>query len=268
MKHARRVAAAVLVLTFVVALLANVIAPAPYAKQFRDSVNAGVSHRFPLGTDELGRDRWSRLLYGTRISLLLAPAAALLSTLMALAIGGAAGYFGGWWDRVVLRAIDVFVSIPWIFLFLIVRALLPLNTLPLESVMITFTLMGLLGWAAPARIVRTGAQTLRNSGMVLYARASGSSGLRLVAVHIAPNLRPVVLSQFFLAIPAFILGEASLGLIGLGVSEPLPSLGNLLRDLASQQTLLGNPLALAPLLVLAAVMVCFQLLLPGKEFVQ
>lgn len=266
MTRLRRLAIGFLALVFVVSLFAPFVAPAPYAAQFRDFISAPVSHRFWLGTDELGRDRWSRLLYGTRISLLLAPAAAMLSTLVAVIIGGIAGYAGGWWDRIVRRVIDVFLSLPWLFLFLIVRALLPLNTSPFASVAITFTIMGLVGWAPAARIIRAGALSLRNSDLVLHARAHGSSGFRLVFVHIAPNLKPVILAQFWIAIPTFILGEASLGLIGLGVAEPLPSWGNLLRELVNPLAVTANPWVLAPLLVLVVVVSCFQLLLSQKEF--
>lgn len=266
MKRARTIAAGILVLIFAVSLFAGFVAPAPYAAQFRDFVSASACRRFWLGTDDLGRDRWSRLLYGTRISLLLAPAAALLSTLVAVLVGGIAGYAGGWWDRVISRVIDLFLSLPWLFLFLIVRALLPLNASPLTSVILTFTVMGLVGWAPAARIIRAGAQSLRHSDLVLHARACGCRGLRLVLVHIAPNLKPVIFAQFWIAIPTFILGEASLGLIGLGVAEPLPSWGNLLRELANPQAVAGNPWVLAPLAVLVIVVSCFQLLLPNKEF--
>jgi peptide/nickel transport system permease protein len=266
MKHARKVAIGIVAVVFTVCLLANFLAPAPYATQFRDFISAPASRQFWLGTDELGRDRWSRLLYGTRISLLLAPAAALLSTLMAVLIGGVAGYLGGWWDRIVLRVIDIFLSIPWLFLFLIVRAMLPLNTSPLESVIITFMIMGLLGWASPARVIRAGARSLRNSDLVLHARACGCRGPRLLLIHIAPNLKPVVFAQFWISIPTFILGEASLGLIGLGVAEPLPSWGNLLRELVNPQVVASSPYVLAPLVLLAVVVSCFQMLLPEKEF--
>ncbi len=266
MIRARNLALGLLALIFAVSLFANFLAPASYAAQFRDFVSSPASHRFWLGTDELGRDRWSRLLYGTRISLLLAPAAAMLSTLVAVAIGGVAGYAGGWFDRIVRRVIDVFLSVPWLFLFLIVRALLPLNASPFASIAITFTIMGLVGWAPAARVIRAGAQSLRNSDLILYARTCGATGPRLVLMHIAPNLKPVIFAQFWIAIPTFILGEASLGLIGLGVAEPLPSWGNLLRELTNPQAIAGNPWILAPLAVLVVVVSCFQLLLPEKEF--
>src|SRR5690242_9718363 len=235
MSRGKKIAAALVLGAVLLSLFAGLIASASYSDQFRDAIDATPSWRFPLGTDELGRDRLARLLYGTRISLLLAPAAALLSTLLAVLIGGVAGYLGGWWDRIVLRVIDVFLSIPWLFLFLIVRAVLPLNTSPLTSVILTFLIMGLLGWASSARVIRAGAQSLRDSDLVLHARACGCRGGRLLLVHIVPNLKPVVLAQFWFAIPTFILGEASLGLIGLCVGEPVPSWGNLLRELANPQ---------------------------------
>src|ERR1700724_574131 len=118
MKTVRLIALTVLVIVFGAAVLADWVAPAPYARQFRRAPNAGPSRRFPLGTDELGRDRLSRLLYGSRVSLLLAPAAALLSTFIAALIGGLAGYLGGWWERLIMRFIDLSLSLPWLFLLL------------------------------------------------------------------------------------------------------------------------------------------------------
>ena len=101
---------------------------------------------------------------------------------------------------------------------------------------------------------------------MLHARACGVRGGRLLFVHIVPNLKPVVLAQFWISIPTFILGEASLGLIGLGVGEPLPSWGNLLRELANPQAAWSHPWMLAPLIVLVIVMSCFQFLLSQREF--
>ena len=116
----------------------------------------------------------------------------------------------------------MFLSLPWLFLLLTVRALLPLNVPPVTSIVVTFALLGLLGWAAAARVVHASVRTLRNSDFVLQARASGCGRLRLLFVHLLPNLRPILLAQFWISIPVFILTEANLGLMGLGVSEPLP----------------------------------------------
>lgn len=266
MRAIRKMALAILVLVFAASLCAGFLAPASYSVQFRNFVISPACSRFWLGTDELGRDRWSRLLYGTRVSLILAPSAALVSTFLAVMVGGVAGFAGGLWDRVICRVIDLFLSLPWLFLFLIVRALLPLNASPLASVIVTFGIMGLVGWAPAARIIRVGAQSLRNSDLVLQARACGCHGLRLVLVHLAPSLKAVIFAQFWIAIPTFILGEASLGLIGLGVAEPLPSWGNLLRELTNPQAVTSNPWMLVPLAVIGIVVSCFQLLLPEREF--
>lgn len=266
MKALRQAAAGLLLAIFLVTLLAGFLAPAPYAKQFRQTPNFPPSWQHPLGTDELGRDLLSRLLYGSQVSLLLAPAAALIATLIAAAVGGVAGYVGGWVERLALGATDLSLSLPWLFLLLTVRAVLPLNVSPLASVVITFALLGLLGWPASARVVCAGARTLRNSDFVLQARACGCSKLRLLIRHVLPNLKPVLYAQFLISIPVFILTEANLGMLGLGVAEPLPSWGNLLRELESYTALPGNPWRLAPLGLLALVVTCFQLVLPGEEF--
>ncbi|HVN04675.1 MAG TPA: ABC transporter permease [Bryobacteraceae bacterium] len=242
------------------AIFSDRIAGASYAHQFRDFPSAPVSWRFLLGTDALGRDRLARLLAATRISLLLAPAAALLSTALAVIIGGIAGYCGGLADRLIARAIDLMLSLPWIFLLIAARAMLPLNVAPSTSLLITFALLGALGWAGPARVVRAGARGIRDSDFLLQARACGSGGLRLLVRQVVPNLKPILLAQFWTSIPLFILSEANLGLLGLGVADPLPSWGNLLRELETDLSF--NPGILACLMLMLAVLGCFKLLLP------
>jgi peptide/nickel transport system permease protein len=264
MTPARKIALAVLVLVALASLAANWLAPS-YSEQFRDAISAPPSAKFPLGTDELGRDRLARLLYGTRVSLLLAPAAALLSTLIAAFLGGTAGYAGGRWDRLVSSGIDLFLSLPWLFLLMAVRALLPLNTSPITSVILTFLLLGCLGWASPARIVRAGTGALANSDYVLQARAAGVSSARLFWRHLLPNLKPILAAQFWISIPVFILSEANLSLLGLGVAEPMPSWGAMLRDLENYTAVLQNPWMLAPALLLIAVVSCLQLLLRTED---
>ncbi len=256
----RKIAIAVLTMIFVTALGADVFAPASYATQFRETPNASPSAHFPLGTDELGRDRLSRLLYGSRISLMLAPAAALLATVIAAAAGATAGFFSGWWENAFLAATDLWLSLPWMFLLITVRAFLPLDVAPVASISITFLLLGALGWAGPARVVRAAVVATRRSEFMLQARASGSSGLRIVLVHLLPNLKPVLLTQFLISIPLFILSEANLGLLGLGVAEPMPSWGNLLRDLERFSEVRTNPWLLAPAGMLVVVVFCFQII--------
>src|SRR5690349_16330569 len=136
MKMARAIALAFLLAIGSASLLANFLAPATYAEQFRELPNVPPSSKHWLGTDDLGRDRFSRLLFGTRVSLLLAPAAALIATLLAALWGGVSGYVGGRIETAAMWITDLFLSLPWLFLLVAVRALLPLNVSPQLSVII------------------------------------------------------------------------------------------------------------------------------------
>jgi peptide/nickel transport system permease protein len=265
MSWKRRIALAILAVVFGLAMPAELVAPHPYEEQFRESPLAPPSAKFPLGTDDLGRDRLSRLIYGTRVSLLLAPAAALLTTLIAAAIGLLAGYFGGFWEWAGKAMTDLFLSLPWLFLLLMVRSMLPLNASPEVSLGITFALLGLLGWASASRLVASSAKELRNSEYLLQARATGQPAWRLLLVQALPNLRPVLAAQFWLAVPVFLLTEANLGFLGLGVAEPLPSWGSLLRELEDIGAVSENPLLLTPVVLLAIVLSCLFYAARGEE---
>jgi peptide/nickel transport system permease protein len=261
----QKVACLVLVLVVGASLAANWLAPGGYAKQYREVTDAPPSRAHWLGTDEIGRDRFARVLYGTRISLLLAPAAALLSTLMAALIGGLAGYLGGAWARTAMAVTDLFLSLPWLFLLITARALMPLNVSPLVSVMVTFLLLGLLGWTTAARVLCTTAGSLRTSDFLRQARAAGIPGRRLFWMHVVPNLKPVLYAQFWISIPVFILSEANLGILGLGVAEPMPSWGSLLKELEGLVSVGEEPWKFVPLILLVVVVTSFQLLLSRQE---
>jgi peptide/nickel transport system permease protein len=265
MKWARTAAVVFLVLVAAACLLVPYLTINSYAHQFRDLPDAAPSRQHLLGTDDLGRDRFTRLLYGTRVSLLLAPAAALLSTVLAAGIGGVAGFSGRWVERCVMAVTDLFLSLPWLFLLITVRALLPLNISPITSVVVTFALLGSLGWAAAARVICADARALANSDFILLARASGNSGFRLLWRHILPNLKPVLYAQLWISIPVFILTEANLGVLGLGVAEPLPSWGGLLRELEGFAAIQAHPWQFVPLILLVLVVGCFHLALQEQE---
>ena len=265
MRPARLVAIVFLTFVGISALVPRLWTPDSYETQLRKEPDAPPSARFPLGTDALGRDRMARLLYGTRVSLALAPAAALLSCVIAAFVGGLAGWAGGWTERTVLASVDLFLSLPWLFLLLTVRALLPLNVSPPVSLSITFGLLGLLSWPASARVVRAAIHALRDSDFMLQARASGVTPWRLISRQLIPNVMPVLLAQFWIAVPVFILAEATLGMLGLGVSEPLPSWGSMLRELEGGD-LRSQPWIAAPAVLLAAVVGCFQLILPREDY--
>ena len=265
MSMPQRIAWGVLAVILTGAAFANWIVPASFERQFRDQIQAPPSQAHPLGTDDLGRDRLSRLLYGTQVSLLLAPAAAFLATLLAGLAGTVAGWRGGWLDQALGSACDLTLSLPWMFLLLTVRAALPLDVAPMASVAITFFLLGVLGWAGPARVVRAGARALRDSDNVLMARAQGYQGWRLPFFHLLPGLRPVLAAQFWTSLPLFILTEANLSLLGLGVVEPMPSWGGLLKELENLAEVHRNPWILAPAALLLATLASLYILMGARE---
>jgi peptide/nickel transport system permease protein len=261
----KKVALAILALVLLTALFAPRIAPFDYARQFREMPDAPAGGPFLMGTDDLGRDRFSRLIYATRLSMLLAPAAALVSIVLALPMAA----FALARLEAVRQALAGFttlcLSLPWIFLFIILRALLPLNTRPEASILMTFGLMGVAGCAVPARIFSASIREMKRSGWLLQARAAGLATPRIAWVHGWPALRATAVAQFRILVPAYILSEASLGLLGLGVAEPLPSWGNLLAELEHPGRVQGNPWVLAPLGLLAIVMICLEILQPSRE---
>jgi peptide/nickel transport system permease protein len=189
-------------------------------------------------------------------TLLLAPAAALMATAIAALMGGVAGFCGGAVEIIAMKATDLTLSLPWLFLLLIARAWMPLSMPPWQTLLITFLLLGSFGWAGAARVICAAAGSLRASDMLLQARACGCPRWRLFAVHLLPALRPILLAQFLILIPVFILSEGNLGVLGLGVSEPMPSWGNLLRELVDLPAVAERPWMLAPLVVFALVTGC------------
>jgi peptide/nickel transport system permease protein len=261
----RRAATAILGAILIVLLCADWIAPHGYQQQFRADAGAAPCRQYRLGTDALGRDRLSRLIYGGRVSMLLAPLAALLAVTLALLVGLIAGCMGGWWERAVVTAMDLCLSLPWLFLLLAVRAMLPLNASPAASIVVTFALLGLLGWAGPSRIVLAEVKRHLASDFVLAACSEGCPPWRIALVQVLPNLRPVAAAQFWVTAPAFLLTEANLGLLGLGVAEPAPSWGNLLRELENLSQVARNPWMAAPLVALVVVVSCFQLAISTGE---
>lgn len=246
-------------------VFANFVTANLYAHQFRAEPDAPPSRLHPLGTDDLGRDRFTRTLYGTVVSLLLAPGAALLSCLIACLVGGIAGFVGGRLESCLLSITDLFLSLPWLFLLITVRAMMPLNISPMLSVAVTFILLGCLGWAAAARIISADVHSLSQSDFILLARATGCSELSILRCHIIPNLQSLFVTQFWISIPVFILAEANLGMLGLGVAEPLPSWGSLLRELEGYSAVSGHLWQFAPLILFITVIGCFQSVLQKRE---
>jgi peptide/nickel transport system substrate-binding protein len=194
---------------------------------------------FLMGTDGYGRDQFSRLVHGVQISL----AAGLLATFLALGIGlllgSVAGWAGGWLDSVIMRVTELFVSLPWLYLLFGVRAFLPLNVSPERAFLLFIGIVGMIGWARPARLVRGMVVTAKGREYVLAARGLGASQIYLLKRHIAPQIRPLVLTQASILIPRYILAESTLSFLGLGIGEPIPSWGGLLASLQQYHTLVS-----------------------------
>lgn len=191
----------------------------------------GDARVFLMGSDAFGRDELSRLLYGGRTSLFAGILATLISLSIALALGGLAGYYGRWVDDIIMRASEVFLTVPWLYLLLFVRAFLPLRTSANSVFLLLIAVLGLLGWARPARLIRGVVLSAKERDYVLAARGFGASDLYLLRRHILPHASGVVAMQTAFYIPQYILAEVTLSFFGLGVSEPAPSWGNMLAGL-------------------------------------
>jgi peptide/nickel transport system permease protein len=209
---------------------------------------------FLLGSDEYGRDQLSRMLYGAQISLVAGVTAAALSLGLALLLGSVSGFYGGVVDSVVMRLAELFLALPWLYLLFALRAFLPLRTPPRESLVLVIMVIGIIGWARPARLIRGAVLSAKERNYVLAARGFGASDAYLLRRHVLPQTLGIVLTQAGLLIPQYILAEVALSYLGLGVGQPTPSLGNLLAQvqvqsiMASYWWLVLPGLALIPLL--------------------
>jgi len=192
---------------------------------------------FLLGTDAYGRDQFSRLLYGGRISLLAGLLAAALTLGLGLLAGAIAGYCAGWLDGVIMRAAELFLALPWLYLLFAIRAFLPLHISPARAFFLLVSVIGLVGWARPARLVRGVVLSVKERTYVVAARSFGGSGFYLLRRHILPQTLGVLLTQAAILIPQFILAEVTLSFLGLGVGEPVPSWGNMLATLQQYSVL-------------------------------
>jgi len=264
MRSLHRIAGGILLAVGLLAAGAD-LAPHNYETQFREHANESPSRRFLLGTDPLGRDRFSRLLAASRTSLIGAPVAALAATAAAAAVGLAAGYYGGWVNEMATGITDLFLSLPWLFVLLTLRALLPLNVSSRASIAATFGMLAAIGWASGARVVRASVLNLLESEPILYARSYGCTNGRILCFHLLPNLRPVLSAQFWILVPVFLLSEANLGLLGLGVTEPMPSWGSMLSELQNYQRIPEAPWMLAPAVLIVIVIASLHFLVSGSR---
>ncbi len=228
---------AAIVSLYVVAILAlaSIFGPMlwvhPYDAIFRDSVAIAptLENLHLLGTDTEGRDLVARTLLGLRISLLVGVAATAVALTIGVLWGAIAGFIGGWVDELMMRTVDVLYAIPFIFFVIVLMTVVQFND-PLLNLVLIFCAIGAVEWLTMARIVRGQTVALRNKEFVEAARAAGATPLQIVMRHVIPNVLGPVVVFATLNIPVIILAESFLSFIGLGVQEPLSSLGSLLAD--------------------------------------
>src|ERR1043166_724798 len=213
-----------------------------------------------LGTDGFGRDEFSRVLYGGQISVAAGIVATFDALLVGMILGMLAGYYGGWTDESLMGAAELFLSLPWLYFLLGVRAFLPLHVSPARTFLLLTCVIGLIGWARPARLVRGIVASVRSRNHILAARGFGASDFYLLRRHILPEIYGVLLTQATVLIPRYIAAEVALSFLGLGVNEPVASWGNMLSTLQQYSVLVSYSWLLAPACALVITSVIYSLL--------
>ena len=205
---------------------------------------------FLAGSDNYGRDQFSRIMYGGRISLAAGLLATLISLSLGLLLGAISGFCGRWIDESLMRAAELFLVLPWLYLLLAVRAFLPLHISPVQTFFLLVAVIGSVGWARPARLVRGVVLSAKTRKYVTASRGFGASNAYILRRHVLPHTYGVLLTQAALLVPQYVIAEVTLSFLGLGLSEPLPSWGNLLASLQQYSVLVSYWWMFAPALAL------------------
>ena len=197
-----------------------------------------------LGTDQLGRDRFSRLIYAVRFSLIVALTGVLVACVVGISLGGVSGYAGRLVDTFLMGATDAMLALPTLILILGVRAAFPLELPITRAALLLILIFALTGWADMARLTRGLVLSLRKREFVIAAVALGVSQRRVLWRHILPNILPSLRTRALLLLPTFLLAEVALSYLGVGLQEPEPSLGNMLTAASDLDQLRAQPLSI------------------------
>ncbi len=233
-------------------------------EETREAVELVPAYINILGTDNAARDVFSRLVYGGRISLSIGLIATAISMPLGLLVGGISGYFGGAIDAVLMRLVEVIMTIPSIYLLVALGVILPPQLTSSERFLLIILIISFIGWASLARVIRGEVLSLKERTFVQASQSMGGRSLHIITRHILPQTATYVIITATLAIPSYIVLEAVLSLIGLGIQEPDPSWGNMLSAGTNAQILVLNPwLIWPPAALIVITVLSFNLLGDG-----
>ena len=243
----------IVLLSILIAIFADFLAPFPHDEVFILDRLQGSSARYPLGTDQLGRDLFSRLVYGGRISLFVGLSATAINVVVAVLIGGISGFLGGKLDLAVQRVVDAWMSFPGLLLLLTIMSLVGRG---LPQIIVV---LGISGGIGSSRVIRGAVIGIKESDYLRAAMATGSSRMRSLIRHVLPNIMPVVIIIFSINIGAVIITEASLSFLGFGLPISVPSWGGMLSREGRKFMEMAPRLAFWPGLCLTVVVYCLNM---------
>lgn len=215
---------------------------------------------FLLGTDINGRDVFSRLLFGGRISMTIGFLALFVLFPIGLLYGGIAGYFGGITDTLMMRFAEAVMSIPSFYLLIILASILPSGMTSIQRFMLIVIILALIGWAGFARVVRGMVLSIKNQEFVQAAKSIGASRLRIIVKHILPQTASFVIVAMTLSVPSYILSESGLSFLGLGIQQPDASWGNMLKEAQEYTNIIYRPWLLTPGFLIFIAVLAFNLI--------
>ena len=220
---------------------------------------------FLFGTDDLGRDLFTRICYGARISLTIGLIGVALTFFIGILLGGIAGYYSGWLDVLIQRAIEILMAIPQLPLWMALSAALPAHWPPLRVYFGVTIILSLMGWTGLARVVRGRFLSLRDEDFVVAARVSGTGEIKIIFTHLLPSFLSHIITSATLAVPGMILGETALSFLGIGLRAPVVSWGVLLQKAQNFQAVAMAPWLLLPGLFVVLAVLAFNVVGDGMR---